>query len=123
MPIYEYKCASCNFQDEFLQKVSERPLKVCPKCGKKTFNKMLSAAGFQLKGSGWYVTDFRGGAKPAAANDAKDEGKGEAKADAKAEGKAESKPESGAEAKADAKPARKSEGKAKPNPKSKAASA
>ena len=61
MPIYEYKCAECAFQEEYLQKVSEPPLTVCPSCGKETFKKMLSAAGFQLKGSGWYATDFKGG--------------------------------------------------------------
>jgi putative FmdB family regulatory protein len=67
MPIYEYRCSSCGHQQEFLQKVSDTPLTVCPQCGKSTFSKMLSAAGFQLKGSGWYVTDFRNnGSKPAA---------------------------------------------------------
>ena len=59
MPIYEYRCASCGHQQEFLQKVSDAPLKVCPKCGKPELSKMLTAAGFQLKGSGWYATDFR----------------------------------------------------------------
>ena len=65
MPIYEYRCLDCGFQDEFLQKVSEPPKTVCPSCGKETFRKLVSAAGFQLKGSGWYVTDFRNsGGKP-----------------------------------------------------------
>lgn len=65
MPIYEYRCATCGFQKEYLQKVSEPRLTDCPECGKATFEKMLSAAGFQLKGSGWYVTDFRdSGSKP-----------------------------------------------------------
>ena len=59
MPIYEYRCASCGHQQEVLQKVSDAPLTVCPKCGKPELAKMLTAAGFQLKGSGWYVTDFR----------------------------------------------------------------
>ena len=69
MPIYEYRCASCGFEDEFLQKVSEPKLTECPKCGKPTFEKQLSAAGFQLKGNGWYATDFKNsGAKPAAKN-------------------------------------------------------
>lgn len=68
MPIYEYRCSDCGFQDEFLQKLSEPQLTVCPSCGKDSFKKLLSAAGFQLKGSGWYATDFKGGgAKPAAA--------------------------------------------------------
>jgi putative FmdB family regulatory protein len=88
MPIYEYRCASCGFQDEHLQKVSERPLKTCPSCGKAKYQKLLSAPGFQLKGSGWYATDFKGGAKPQAA---KPEAKGEAKAPAKDDAKAETK--------------------------------
>lgn len=64
MPIYEYRCDACGFQKEYLQKVSDAVLTTCPECGKDTFSKMLSAAGFQLKGSGWYATDFKGsGAK------------------------------------------------------------
>lgn len=59
MPIYEYRCSSCGFQKEFLQKMSDPLLTVCPSCSKETFSKMVTAAGFQLKGSGWYVTDFR----------------------------------------------------------------
>ena len=59
MPIYEYRCASCGHQQEFLQKVSDAPPTVCPQCGKASLAKMLTAAGFQLKGSGWYATDFR----------------------------------------------------------------
>jgi putative FmdB family regulatory protein len=67
MPIYEYRCAECGFQDEFLQKHSDPLMTVCPSCGKESFKKLLSAAGFQLKGSGWYATDFKGsGSKPAA---------------------------------------------------------
>ena len=65
MPIYEYRCAACGFQKEFLQKMSDAPLTDCPECGKAgAFSKMVTAAGFQLKGSGWYVTDFRQGTKP-----------------------------------------------------------
>ena len=60
MPIYEYRCGSCGFQTEFLQKLSDAPLSTCPECGQESFNKMLTAAGFQLKGSGWYATDFKG---------------------------------------------------------------
>jgi putative FmdB family regulatory protein len=72
MPIYEYRCSSCGHQQEFLQKVSDTPLTVCTQCGKETFSKMLTAAGFQLKGSGWYATDFKNkGAAPAKAADAK----------------------------------------------------
>ena len=63
MPIYEYRCSSCGLQKDVMQKMSEAPLSVCPECGKETFSKQLSAAGFQLKGSGWYATDFKGGAK------------------------------------------------------------
>ena len=67
MPIYEYRCATCGFQKEYLQKVSDPKLTHCPECGKPTFDKLLSAAGFQLKGNGWYVTDFRDkGSKPKA---------------------------------------------------------
>ena len=69
MPIYEYRCNSCGFQKEFLQKVSDAPLTTCPECSKESFVKLLSAAGFQLKGSGWYATDFKGGSKPAPASD------------------------------------------------------
>ena|SRR5689334_14626427 len=66
MPIYEYRCQSCGHQQEFLQKVSDAPLTTCPQCKKPSLSKMLSAAGFQLKGSGWYATDFKGASKPAA---------------------------------------------------------
>jgi putative FmdB family regulatory protein len=59
MPIYEYRCSSCGAHKEHLQKVSDPKLTVCPECGKETYEKQLTAAGFQLKGSGWYVTDFR----------------------------------------------------------------
>ncbi len=61
MPIYAYKCESCGHAKDVLQKLSDPLLTVCPQCGGPTFKKQLTAAGFQLKGSGWYVTDFRGG--------------------------------------------------------------
>lgn len=61
MPIYAYKCASCGHAKDVLQKMSDDPLSICPACGQASFQKQLTAAGFQLKGSGWYVTDFRGG--------------------------------------------------------------
>ena len=99
MPIYEYRCLECGFQDEYLQKLTEPQLTVCPACGKETFKKLLLAAGFQLKGSGWYATDFKNsGAKPAKAGDsakpeAKSEKSGDAKPDAPGEAKGESKPE------------------------------
>jgi putative FmdB family regulatory protein len=93
MPIYEYRCADCGFQDEYLQKLSEAPLTVCPSCGKPAFRKLLSAAGFQLKGSGWYATDFKGSGKPAKA-EAKPEAKPEAQGEAKGEAKGETKQDS-----------------------------
>lgn len=65
MPIYEYRCTSCGHEKEVLQKMSDAPLKECPACGKPTLTKLISAAGFQLKGSGWYATDFKGGSKSA----------------------------------------------------------
>ena len=61
MPIYAYRCESCGHAKDVLQKMSDAPLSTCPACGAETFKKQLTAAGFQLKGSGWYVTDFRGG--------------------------------------------------------------
>lgn len=66
MPIYAYKCGSCGHAKDVLQKVSDAPLSVCPSCGAEQFSKQITAAGFQLKGSGWYVTDFRGGSSAAA---------------------------------------------------------
>ncbi|BAN22054.1 FmdB family zinc ribbon protein [Caballeronia insecticola] len=61
MPIYAYRCANCGHEKDVLRKLSDAPLTQCPACGKDTFSKQVTAAGFQLKGSGWYVTDFRGG--------------------------------------------------------------
>lgn len=67
MPIYEYRCGACGHQQEFLQRLNDAPLKDCPECGKPELSKLVSAAGFQLKGSGWYATDFKNkGTKPAA---------------------------------------------------------
>ena len=63
MPIYEYRCSSCGHEKEVLQKMSDAPLAECPACGKSSFRKLISAAGFQLKGSGWYATDFKGGSR------------------------------------------------------------
>lgn len=65
MPIYAYRCEECGFAKDVLQKISDPQLTECPACGKSTFKKQLTAAGFQLKGTGWYVTDFRGGNAPA----------------------------------------------------------
>jgi len=60
MPIYAYRCEACGFAKDVLQKMSDDVLTICPSCSKASFKKQLTAAGFQLKGSGWYVTDFRG---------------------------------------------------------------
>ncbi|TAK71621.1 MAG: zinc ribbon domain-containing protein [Betaproteobacteria bacterium] len=114
MPIYEYRCSSCGFQKEYLRKVSDPLLSVCPECSNETFGKMLTAAGFQLKGGGWYVTDFKNsGARPAAKTEGKSEtaakaeslseGKGEGKG--KGEGEGKSKSESKSESKNEARPA------------------
>lgn len=88
MPIYAYKCAACGHEKEVLQKISDAPLTDCPECGQPSMAKMVTAAGFQLRGSGWYVTDFRnkdagGKARPSAgaadgAGDAKSGGEAKA---------------------------------------------
>jgi len=70
MPIYVYRCGACGYQKEFLKRLSDAPLTDCPECGKRAFNKLVTAAGFHLKGTGWYATDFKNsGAKPAAKQD------------------------------------------------------
>ena len=123
MPFYEYECPSCKYYAEVLQKITDKPLKKCPSCGKAGFKKLVSAPVFRLKGSGWYETDFKSegdnkrnlagaeheapaadakaaaDAKPGA--DAKGEGKGDAKSEGKSEGKSEAKSEveGGAESK------------------------
>jgi putative FmdB family regulatory protein len=79
MPIYEYRCTDCGHRLEALQRLADQPLLVCPACGKESLTKLMSAVGFQLKGSGWYATDFKhSGSKPAE--------KGTAKSDAANEG-------------------------------------
>ena len=98
MPIYEYLCSACGHQEDHLQKISEPALAKCPACGKKKYTKQLTAAGFQLKGSGWYATDFKSG--PKKSEDAKPEAKAEAKKDeTKTEAKTETKTETKAEKK------------------------
>jgi len=91
MPIYAYKCDACGHAKDVLQKMSDAPLTVCPACGAAAFTKQLTAAGFQLKGSGWYATDFKGGATSAPAIDkaggGSDSGTGESKPDSKTETK------------------------------------
>ncbi|HLX30298.1 MAG TPA: zinc ribbon domain-containing protein [Casimicrobiaceae bacterium] len=85
MPIYEYRCASCGHELEVLQKISDAPMRECPACHASALTKKVSAAGFQLKGSGWYVTDFRhSGAKARKDGKAADKANGgETKAEAK----------------------------------------
>jgi putative FmdB family regulatory protein len=104
MPIYEYRCSTCGFQKEYLQKISDPLMTVCPECGKGTFSKMLTAAGFQLKGSGWYATDFKNSG-PASKPAAKSEGKSEAKTESKSDAAPASKPEAKTETKSEAAPA------------------
>ena len=82
MPIYEYRCDACGHQEEHLQKVSEAPIAACPSCRKDVYRKLISAAGFQLKGSGWYATDFKNGSK---ATPKKDDAKPESKSESKSE--------------------------------------
>jgi putative FmdB family regulatory protein len=69
MPIYAYRCGSCGFEKDVLQKMSDAPLTACPECRAESFSKQLTAPGFQLKGNGWYATDFKGGSKPAPKTD------------------------------------------------------
>lgn len=66
MPIYAYECSACGLQKDVMQKMSDAPLSSCPACGKESFSKQITAAGFQLKGSGYYVTDFKNSGKPKA---------------------------------------------------------
>ena len=75
MPFYEYQCTKCGHEEEVLQKISDKPLKKCPACGKSAMQKKVSAAAFRLKGSGWYETDFKSNNKRNVAGDAKGEKK------------------------------------------------
>lgn len=75
MPFYEYQCTKCGHEEEVLQKISDKPLKKCPVCGKPAMQKKVSAAAFRLKGGGWYETDFKSGNKRNIAGDAKGEKK------------------------------------------------
>jgi putative FmdB family regulatory protein len=83
MPIYAYRCAACGHAKDVLQKISDTPLAVCPACGAPRFEKQVTAAGFQLKGSGWYATDFKHGAKPKAEADKTGKPKPESAGDTK----------------------------------------
>ncbi len=104
MPIYAYRCSACGHAKDVLQRMSDPVLSTCPVCAAETFTKQVTAAGFQLKGSGWYATDFKGGAAAPAAeakSEAKSEGtsggdsasKADTQSDAKAAGKSDSKPD------------------------------
>jgi len=86
MPIYEYRCQSCGHELEKLQKMSDQPLVDCPECGQPALTKLVSAAGFRLKGGGWYETDFKKDGKRNLAGDAA--GKSETKSESKSEGAA-----------------------------------
>lgn len=68
MPIYAYRCADCGHEGEHMQKMADQPLTECPACKAASYQKQVTAAGFQLKGSGWYATDFKGGSSAAPAN-------------------------------------------------------
>jgi len=99
VPIYEYRCTNCGNEREFLQKISDPPIVQCPNCGQSTFVKKVTAAGFQLKGTGWYVTDFRDKASRKGGETKSDEAGGTAKAGEAGESK------SGESKSGDAKPA------------------
>jgi len=94
MPIYGYRCAECGEEHEALQKVSEPPLTLCPACGKPALQKQLSAAGFQLKGSGWYATDFKAPAKKPAEKKTEKTEKTDTKTETKSDTKTDTKPAS-----------------------------
>ena len=86
MPIYEYRCRACGFEKEYLQKHADAPIEVCERCGQAAMSKLLSAAGFQLKGSGWYATDFKNAGakpKPTAESDGQEASSGKESKDAK----------------------------------------
>ena len=118
MPIYEYRCSACGKEVEALQKLSDKPLTTCPACHAEALVKRVSAAGFQLKGSGWYVTDFKGSGKPAAKKDGA-ESPSDAKSGEKTEAKTESASETksgSSESKSDSKSEAKSESKGSSTP-------
>ena len=102
MPIYAYRCSACGHAKDVLQKLSDPMLSTCPACGAEAFAKQLTAAGFQLKGSGWYATDFKGGgsAKPAGAGSGDKPG-----SETKGDTKGDTKPDTKADTKSDASPA------------------
>lgn len=105
MPFYEYECPHCGYDEEVLQKITDKPLTKCPSCGKKGLRKLMSAPVFRLKGSGWYETDFKSKENQRNLHGAdKEEAKSEAKPDAKADTKPDAKPETKPDTKTDSKP-------------------
>jgi putative FmdB family regulatory protein len=134
MPIYAYKCAECSHQLDVIRKVSDPPLTDCPNCGKPALVKQITAAGFHLKGAGWYVTDFRDAgsgkkkdagkpdeqAKGDKAPDSGTEAKADAKADTKTDTKADTKTDTKTEAAADSKGPAKTDAKTEPKAEPKA---
>jgi putative FmdB family regulatory protein len=99
MPFYEYECPHCGYDEEVLQKITDKPLTKCPSCGKKGLRKLMSAPVFRLKGSGWYETDFKSKENQRNLHGAdKEEAKTEAKPDVKADAKPDTKPDSKPEA-------------------------
>jgi putative FmdB family regulatory protein len=117
MPFYEYECPACGYRDEVLQKITDKPLKKCPNCGKNGLRKLMSAPVFRLKGSGWYETDFKSDKenKRNLAGADKEESKPEAKTETKPEAKSEAKTEA-----PKAEPVKAATKKAKAKPKAKA---
>ena len=100
MPIYEYECRKCGETHEILQKMSEGPKRKCPSCGAMSLKKLVSAAAFQLKGTGWYVTDFRDkGKKKEKKGDSKESSSSD-KSESKSESKSDSKDSKGTKAEA-----------------------
>lgn len=108
MPLYEYQCEACRHRFEEIQKFSDPPVKVCPKCGKKKVTKLISAPGIQFKGSGWYITDYAGGSSSAAGSDKSGRDAGAASSESSSsDTKTEAKPATAS----DAKPAKAAESK------------
>lgn len=105
MPIYAYRCSACGHAKDVLQRMSDPVLSTCPACAAETFTKQVTAAGFQLKGSGWYATDFKGGGAAAPVAETQSDVKAEGSSSAESAGKSDSKTDSKADSKADTKPA------------------
>jgi len=126
MPFYEYECPHCGYDEEVLQKITDKPLTKCPSCGKKGLKKLMSAPLFRLKGSGWYETDFKGDKENKRNLAGADKDKEESKSDSKADTKTDSKVETKTDSKSDSKPEAakpepvKSASKSKPKSKAKA---